>query len=100
MRKREQEKLTKYEDTLSELRSAGWDPELHVITFWAQCEIPTKVMDVLDKFGVTGVRAEQTIRDLHLNAINWMDKCIDKEIELNKWDTCYQFFRRKRKREK
>ena len=31
MRKREQEKLTKYEDTLSELRSAGWDPELHVI---------------------------------------------------------------------
>ena len=79
MRKREQEKLTKYEDTLSELRSAGWDPELHVIILGTLGEIPTKVMDILHKFGVTGVRAEQTIRDLHLNAINWMDKCIDKK---------------------
>ena len=33
-----------------------------------------------------------------MNALSWMDKCIDEEIELNKWNTYFAYHMRKRKR--
>ena len=62
-------------------------------------EIPRDARYILSKFGVGVDNVRKVLRELHFNAIRWMEKCIDLETELNQWDTYYQFVK-KRKRPK
>ena len=99
MRHREYEKRVKYEMTLQALSEAGWEPELFVLVLGTLGEIPpATAVSTLTDFGIRGVELQSLLRSLHMNALNWMDKCIDEEIELNKWNTYFVCHMRKRKR--
>ena len=99
MRHREYEKRVKYEMTLQALSEAGrWEPELFVLVLGTLGEIPATAVSTLTDFGIRGVELQSLLRSLHMNALNWMDKCIDEEIELNKWNTYFAYHMRKRKR--
>ena len=98
MRHREYEKRVKYEMTLQALSEAGWEPELFVLVLGTLGEIPATAVSTLTDFGIRGVELQSLLRNLHMNALSWMDKCIDEEIELNKWNTYFAYHMRKRKR--
>ena len=80
------------------LSEAGWEPELFVLVLGTLGEIPATAVSTLTDFGIRGVELQSLLRNLHMNALSWMDKCIDEEIELNKWNTYFAYHMRKRKR--
>ena len=86
MRKREQEKHSKYQVLLQELEDNGWLPKLCVIVLGTLGEITTSVHEEVMQLGVGKSEIVRMKQKLHDNAIQWMDKLIDRENELNGWD--------------
>ena len=85
MRKREQEN-SKYQILLQELEDNGWLPKLCVIVLGTLGEIPTSVHAEVMQLGVGKSEIVRMKQKLHDNAIQWMDKLIDRENELNGWE--------------
>ena len=86
MRKREQDKRSKYQVLLQELEDNGWLPKLCVIILGTLGEIPASVHAEVMQLGVGKSEIVRMKQKLHDNAIQWMDKLIDRENELNGWE--------------
>jgi hypothetical protein len=89
-------KHAKYLDIVQELRTLGWDPLLHVIILGTLGEIPRELAELLTVVGVKDNTLATLQKDLHNNAILWMDKCIDTELALSHWDCLTSYKRRKK----
>ena len=76
-------KLKKYEAIIAELIALGWEPTLHIIILGTLGEIPRQLAVTLKDLGIKSTSLEKVQRDLHENAIHWMDTCIDTEHALN-----------------
>ena len=85
---------------LHDLKRLGWDPVLHVIILGTLGEIPRQVAEILKEIGVKDIIRDTLQKDLHENAITWMDKCIDTEIALNLNSSNQNGFARHKRRKK
>ena len=93
-------KHAKYQALIEELCSLGWDPVLHVIILGTLGEIPRQVAELLQAVGVKDKIRDSLLKDLHENAITWMDKCIDTELALNLASNHQHGFARHKRRKK
>ena len=59
----------------------GWLPELHVLVLGTLGVIPQDINLILRRVGVVSTAAAFLKQKLHFNAIEWMDKCIDREVD-------------------
>jgi hypothetical protein len=93
-------KHAKYQALIHDLKRLGWDPVLHVIILGTLGEIPRQVAEILKEIGVKDNIRDTLQKDLHENAITWMDKCIDTEIALNLNSSNQNGFARHKRRKK
>jgi hypothetical protein len=75
-------KFYKYQDTITKLKELGWEPILHIIILGTLGEIPRQLAVTLTEIGIKSTALEKLQNELHQNAINWMDVCIDTELAL------------------
>ena len=80
------EKHDKYTELEEKLKRAGWKVIRHTVILGNTGGIPGNLKRAMREFGVMGEGLTILKKQLHVNALKWMNKLIDTEIMANGWD--------------